>query len=268
MDQNCDTKQDFYNKKQKQIFSKYPIDFDKHFKNLFLRLGLDENCFGKTEHCKHPNSCFVDILKYSLKSFLMGYSVTAAIDIIVILVKQFKKLKSNPFFLLITLISKKNIRFALFPALYTLIMRGLTCLLRRIFKQDNNKISFISGFIGGLLSLWVREKQNRSIWALFLITRALDSLYRYQLIRKRIPKFDLDYTFVYCLMIGFTVSIYFTEPSCNSRGLHKAWENFSCEDISDYGIRFIYNSKMNKELAIKGIPPDEPNKYINWNRKF
>lgn len=69
-------------------------------------------------------------------------------------------------------------------------------------------------------------------------------------------------------MIGFTVSTYFTEPSCNSKGLHKAWENFSCEDIADYGIRFCYNTITNNKLAPLGIPADEPNKYINWNRKF
>lgn len=109
----------------------------------------------------------------------MGYSVTAAIDILVLLLKKMKAIKKNPSIILYTLISSKNVRFASFPALYTLFMRGLTCILRRILKCDSGSISFVSGFIGGIISLWVREKQNRSIWALFLMTRALDSLYRY-----------------------------------------------------------------------------------------
>jgi len=88
----------------------------------------------------------------------MGYTVTAAIDILVLLLKQMKSIKNNPSIIFYTLILKKNVRFASFPALYTLFMRGLTCILRRIFKCDSGAISFVSGFIGGIVSLWVREK--------------------------------------------------------------------------------------------------------------
>lgn len=170
--------------------------------------------------------------------------------------------------LFITLISGKNLRFASFPALYTLIMKSLTCILRRIFKEDNGKIWFISGFVGGFLSLMTKEKNNRANWSLFLITRAFETIYRYHIIQKTIPKLSLDYVFVYCLMIGFTVSCYFTEPSCNSRGLNKAYENFSCEHSGDYGIRKIYMEIMNRKLQVDGFSTDEPNKFINWNRKF
>lgn len=234
---------------------------------MLCRLGLDFTS-GRTELCKHCDGCVEDILKFTSKSFLMGYTVTASIDIILMLIKQMKKIRKNPMIILYTLISKKNVRFASFPALYTFIMRGLTCLLRRFYKKDDKYVSFLSGFVGGLVSLWVREKENRSIWALFLITRALDSLYRSQVINKRIPKISLDYTIVYCLMIGYTVSIYFTEPNCNSRGLHKAWENFSCESQPDYGIRLCYMERHNNKIDKIGLPRNDPNKYINWNRRF
>lgn len=123
---------------------------------MLHRFGLDFTS-GKTDLCRHPEGCVQSILKYSVGSFLMGYSVTAAIDILVLLLKQTKAIKQNPSIILYTLISKKNVRFASFPALYVLVMRSLTCILRRVLKKDGGVVSFVSGFVGGLLSLWIRE---------------------------------------------------------------------------------------------------------------
>ncbi|KAL4436272.1 hypothetical protein ABPG74_015863 [Tetrahymena malaccensis] len=259
--QNQDLSEQDCKKKPKKLF-----DLDRVLSKL-IKCVIPQQLNQKTQFCKHDCGCSEEIIKQTLKSFLLGYSVIGAVDIIALILKS-KMLKKNPFILFVTLVSSKNIRFASFPALYTLVMKSLMCILRRIFKDDNGKMWFISGFVGGFLSLLTKEKNNRSMWSLFLLTRAFETFYRYHIIQKTIPKFQLDYVLVYCLMIGFTVSIYFTEPSCNSRGLHKAWENFSCEHSGDYGIRKIYMGIMNKKLQIDGISTDEPDKFINWNRKF
>lgn len=87
-----------------------------------------------------------------------------------------KKALKSPSMLFKALINKESLRFALFPAIYNLIMHSLQCLMKR--KQVPPGVqSFVSGFTAGFIALATRQPQNRSIWGIFLLARAFDCFY-------------------------------------------------------------------------------------------
>lgn len=56
-------------------------------------------------------------------------------------------------------------------------MSSTLCLLRRRKTSSEGISAFISGFLAGFIGLSTRQKENRKIWSLFLLTRAIDSIY-------------------------------------------------------------------------------------------
>ncbi|CAK73078.1 unnamed protein product (macronuclear) [Paramecium tetraurelia] len=127
---------------------------------------------AKSQHCQHGCSCFEHVSIQGLQTFKYAYVLRTALSLLQILVKFKKnKLKQIPKIL----ISKDNIKFCLFLSSYTLITKGLHCLLRNKYEQDSPNYAFYCGLLGGMISLSFLKYDQRKFWALYMIVRALDT---------------------------------------------------------------------------------------------
>lgn len=50
-------------------------------------------------------------------------------------------------------------------------------MLRLYYKRDTRFMAFVSGFISGILSLMIMNKSQRGTIALYLLVRALDTIF-------------------------------------------------------------------------------------------
>ncbi|CAD8185129.1 unnamed protein product [Paramecium pentaurelia] len=140
-----------------------------------MNLRIDrfiQTLLAKSQHCQHGCSCFEHVSIQSLQTFKYAYILRTALSLLQILIK-FKKNKLKQ--ILKILISKDNIKFCLFLSSYTLITKGLHCLLRNKYEQDSPKYAFYCGLLGGMISLSFLKYEQRKFWALYMIVRALDT---------------------------------------------------------------------------------------------
>ena len=100
---------------------------------------------------------------------------------------------------------------------------------------NNAKYIFlIAGFMAGTLSVTVLEKKSRQTYALFLLARALDSIYQTLVKKKILPEFKYYYVLIYALMMIVTAGFaYGTEPASMSSDLNKFYRSFTAESLSD-----------------------------------
>lgn len=70
---------------------------------------------------------------------------------------------------------------------------------QKITKNNisDKKIAFISGFLGGLISINFIHKKNRSILGLFLITRGFECYYNKLINEKKIPQTWYNWVFIF-----------------------------------------------------------------------
>jgi hypothetical protein len=83
----------------------------------------------KNKHCKHPDSCFVNALKQSLKALKFGFTVELILNAAKLLLTLFKKDKN------IKELLKPNfdkLRIPLFFCLGTLLQKATYCIMRYV----------------------------------------------------------------------------------------------------------------------------------------
>ncbi len=94
----------------------------------------------KTPHCKHDFGCLENIISGSISSFIIAYKINTGINIITlgILKRKFKDL-------LFSLWSKDSLTWVCYLSLYTLVLKTVTCLLRRIRSKGDPYNDFLAG---------------------------------------------------------------------------------------------------------------------------
>ncbi|KAL4491796.1 hypothetical protein ABPG72_006051 [Tetrahymena utriculariae] len=244
-----------------------PYAYEKYIRisQLLKKLKIQDSC--RTLDCAHQDGCIYNVFNQLFKGLALGYAAKTTLNIVSTIL-QFKKLLKNPLMLIKALFNGESLRFALFPAVYNLVMQSSLCLMRR--KGVNKNIQgFVSGFLGGYLALATRQKQNRNIWGVMLLARAVDCIYKSMCNRNIIQKRSTDYTLMFSSMyLVFSIS-YGLEPECLPPSFNKFLRAFSNEHDADLKFRGCWIAKSNLELIKKGIPPHDVQKalLLDFNRK-
>jgi len=133
---------------------------------------------AKSCHCSHDSSCFLHVIRKSIRGWSLGYLFNAFLAAISFLF-NLKKVKNPARMALKVVLSTDNFMFGLFPGVFSMISHGVLCLLRHIRKHDKGRNSFIGGALAGFFSLFFVQKKSRSQWALFLLARSVDAWYQH-----------------------------------------------------------------------------------------
>ena len=147
------------------------------------------------------------------------------------------------------------------------MFKAVICIARRIFGETK-VASVIAGFLAGSISSLFLQKSTRQNLALFLLTRALDTVYNSLKERGIIPKWKYDYVFLYSLMMTVTGYCYGNEPGCLSPDMNKFYLKFTNESLSDLQMRQVWIERKNQTLAEKGIAPHNPLDYMPALKKY
>lgn len=196
-------------------------------------------------------------------SFVLGYIIKAGIALIFGLKKIFKSPKA----IFSLLFSKDNGSFAMFLGTFSSLFKAVICASRRQVG-DSPYSSIVAGFIAGCLSILFLQQKTRQNLALFLFTRALDTIYNGLINKGIIPKWKYDYVFLYSLMMTITGYCYGNEPGCLTPEMNKFYLSFTNESINDLQMRQIWIERKNIELMKKGIPRQDPLDYMPKLKKF
>lgn len=112
-----------------------------------------------------------------MRSFILAYGVKALFGLLSVITAKGKKV-SRTKLLMNGLFGRDTIQFALFPSVYNVIQKSVLCGSRHLWQEEKKSVAFFSGFAAGALSLKVMDQQKRKNWALYLLTRALDTIFQ------------------------------------------------------------------------------------------
>lgn len=129
------------------------------------------------------------------------------------MVFSLKKVFKQPTAIFKLLFNKDNTSFAMFLGCFSSIFKAIICSSRRMCG-DSPKASMLAGFVAGCVSILFLHQKTRQNLALFLFTRALDTIYNSLINKGIIPKWKYDYVFLYSLMMTVTGYCYGNEPGC------------------------------------------------------
>eukprot|EP01017_Pseudomicrothorax_dubius_P025475 TRINITY_DN2757_c0_g1_i1.p1 TRINITY_DN2757_c0_g1~~TRINITY_DN2757_c0_g1_i1.p1 ORF type:complete len:184 (+),score=28.04 TRINITY_DN2757_c0_g1_i1:46-597(+) len=119
----------------------------------------------RSDVCQHRGGCLIHAIFGFLRSFALVFGIKSLIALLsFILNPKGKKL-------LKVLFNSENIRFGLFPAVFTVLSKLCLCGARNYTGQDKGIFSFLSGFTAGCVSLSLL-KSGRGFWAVYILCRS------------------------------------------------------------------------------------------------
>jgi hypothetical protein len=140
----------------------------------------------KTAFCKHcEGSCFSHAIAGFKNSFKKAYLLKIVVAFLFTLMKG----KLSNF-----LLSEDTLRFALFPALFSLIYRVLLCYLRHIRGKEDGLNTIVASVIGSGAVFLDNDRDRRHKIALYTSVRAFQTLTELSDRRgiiKKLPNFEI-----------------------------------------------------------------------------
>ena len=174
---------------QQRPKTKRNVPIMKLVDSLMVPLRQNEYMQIKSVLCKHEyklfvihrHGCLEHIIRGGTRSLIIAYIGKTIVSFVQLLMK--KKVKPSAFFRI--LYEEDTLRFVAFPTLYAIIQKGIVrinilgimCYFRNNSEEDKKKYSFIAGYAAGFIGLSVLQQKKRSPWALYLLTRSLDTVF-------------------------------------------------------------------------------------------
>lgn len=63
--------------------------------------------------------------------------------------------------------------------------------------------AFWAGYLAGFFALMTKPQKDRSIWSVFLLTRALECIYNNMVNKGYLPRSKMNYVWIFAFMWGF-----------------------------------------------------------------
>lgn len=189
---------------------------------LAKKLNWNQGIFlDKTRFCKHDFGCLENIISGTASAFLMAYKINTGINVITlgILKRKFKEL----FF---SLWSKDSLTWVGYLSAYTLVLKIVTCLLRRLRDKGDPYNDLLAGAAAGATACLLLQKEQRLVWVGYLLARTCDAYYNHLVNRGVVNKSKWHYVFVY----GFVYALYgyciMAEPDIMPKSIRKFFDTF------------------------------------------
>ena len=168
----------------------------------------------KSDLCKHKNSCVENTLKGISRGLLIGSGIKLGINLLKALAKL--KLLKNPS--VIFKFGKSDLMFVLFLSGMIGAQNSVLCALRRL--TNNEKISsFFSGFAGGI-PLILESSENRTLYSIFTFVRAAETLIKYLVSIKALPKIPYALEITFIISFGYIMWVKVYDVDCLNKGMY------------------------------------------------
>ena len=127
---------------------------------LAKKLNWNQGIFlDKTRFCKHDFGCLENIISGTASAFLMAYKINTGINVITlgILKRKFKELFCS-------LWSKDSLTWVGYLSAYTLVLKIVTCLLRRLRDKGDPYNDLLAGGKFEEILLILRLNLQENLW--------------------------------------------------------------------------------------------------------
>ena len=115
------------------------------------------------------------------------------------------------------------VRSTIFLAAFVMLYQATICIQRNLVNTDHKAIYYIAGLVSST-SILIEKKSRRSELALYVLPRAVDSLYMQLLDRKwmaHVPNFEIA---LFCVAMGGLMHFYRHAPNTMSPALRFAFD--------------------------------------------
>lgn len=137
---------------------------------------MEELLTYKNNHCKHKDSCVINMIKQALVALKYGVTIEVIINLAKLLLSLLKKKGMNA----VKDILAPNygkLEIPLFFFLFTLCLKGSYCLLRKIRDKEDKWNPFIAGATAALLSMKFLNKKHWYLVLALIGARIVDCLH-------------------------------------------------------------------------------------------
>ena len=165
-----------------------------------------------TSFCKHNHS---SSFQYALEGFLTGFKKAYMLKVVVAFLFMLTKRKLSNF-----LLSENTLRFALFPALFSFIYRGVLSYLRHVRGKEDGYNSIIASILGGAAMFMDNDRNRRYKIALYTGVRSFQTLVELGDRRGVIKKFPDAEILTYSLSTLLPVYLYHYDRAMVPKGAY------------------------------------------------
>lgn len=162
-----------------------------------------------------------------------------------------------------------SLRSTAFVSTYVSTYMGLICLHRKLASTDHRSIYFLIGLISPL-SILLERKSRRAELALYVLPRALDSLYLSVIDRSNIPRIPYGTELLFCLSMGILMycrdtipeqmspllrrilNFFVNDPAMNDKKHHRY--DHTIQQHTPQSMDIQYNSHTNNEFIKSSLP--------------
>ena len=134
-------------------------------KNTFMRILM-----GKTQFCKHRNTCMLNALKGFIMNFWYGYGINTIIKVLFLLRLGKKGLKKIPY----KIFASDSFSLGMFMGSLIGIYKSVLWTLRTIRNKEDSKNAITAGMICALSALCDQDRSRRVIIICYVLARVLE----------------------------------------------------------------------------------------------
>jgi len=225
-------------------------------KSIFKTLGISHPILEyKTPFDQSQYSCIENILRGTLRSFLLTYAVKSGISLLLTLLK-FKQVLKKPSLLIRALINKDNFKLGCFTGSLTGIMKIIILIARIIRKKDDGWNGFAGSFLAAWLSFFFFQKDNRAFMACFMLSRAFDCYYNHLVNNGTIKKSRYHYVMIFATLNILTGYAYAHESYLLSPSMEKFGDKMTSQSPNDLTIMYLWREATRRRLVKAGVIHD------------
>lgn len=156
----------------------------------------------------HPHTplCRIQFLNTFISTFAKTLPLYSTLTFVPLVALQFKEILRNPTYTIGNAVFS-TLRSTTFLATFCSVFMATVCSYRKIIDTDHRFYYWLCGFLcsGSIL---LEKKSKRSELALYVLPRALDSLYLLLLDRKWVPFLPAGDTFLFAFSMGSLMYYY------------------------------------------------------------
>ncbi|CAD8111167.1 unnamed protein product [Paramecium primaurelia] len=204
----------------------------------------------KTSFCQHEHGCLYNVLEGLVRSFGIAYTMKALFGLISALLSKNKKISKGNL-ILEAFFGIDTLKFASFPTVYSLIQKTIICGCRHITQQDLKIMSFVSGFSAGFVSLSLIEESKRKNWALYLLTRSMDTMFNSLINKNIVAKRSYYYIIFMAIEVLVTAYAFGCENDCLEDYMLKFYARFGNENQCELDERKCWHERVRRQFENK-----------------
>ncbi|KAK6031389.1 hypothetical protein OSTOST_02462, partial [Ostertagia ostertagi] len=229
---------------------KLPDDFHA----LLSKLRHD---FGRAARCEHKHSC----ASAATESFIRNFSIGAAVSALLTLLKNLRKIASNPPVMLKLFLSHDNLRIPVFFGLLPFMFHVTRCSLNRTALCSSGLSSVAAGIVSGASMI----AYPSATIAMYTLWKGIEAVYNTLEERGIVPSIPYGDVILYTFSTGYVLWQTVIEPQAIRKGYLNFLDGITGNRIGMFNRDLYEHFGFQSKLLYPNAQPVLNPKYVTIN---